>query len=265
MNNLKEAVRTHWEQETCGTRYGDAGEQRATFFADIAEARYKLEPYIEELADFPSARGKRVLEIGVGAGADFVRWCREASFVNGVDLTTAAIELTRERTRLAGLERYELQVADAENLPFADATFDIVYAYGVLHHSPDTAAAFREVARVLKPGGTFRGMVYQPHSWVGLMLAIRYRKTMRAAMYTHLESPGTKSYTPREASALLRASGLKPIWLSPRLSPADLLTSMPSAKYAAGPYQAIWRLYPRWLVRALGDRFGTHLLFRATR
>lgn len=72
---LKAEVKAHWEAETCGTRYAQAADRQA-YFDEISEARYRLEPYIAAFADFPSARGKTVLEIGVGAGADFANWCQ---------------------------------------------------------------------------------------------------------------------------------------------------------------------------------------------
>jgi hypothetical protein len=95
----KSKVKDHWEEETCGTRYG-SNRDRKSFFDEISEARYKLEPYIRPFADFQTAEGKAVLEIGVGAGADFQNWCQYASHATGVDLTDAAISLTSERLEL---------------------------------------------------------------------------------------------------------------------------------------------------------------------
>src|SRR5476651_247220 len=99
VSSLKEDVRAHWEEETCGTRYGEA-QDRLTWFREIANNRYELEPYIKPFARFPEASGKRVLEIGVGAGTDFREWCRHADHATGVDLTEGGISLTRERLLL---------------------------------------------------------------------------------------------------------------------------------------------------------------------
>src|SRR5688500_2387277 len=121
---LKSQVKEHWEAEPCGSRYAEAedgaGDRRA-YFRQIATARYALEPYIPVFANFPSAAGKNVLEIGVGAGSDFANWCKYAGHATGVDLTEAAIVLTRERLGLDGVspDRYSLRQSDAENLPFA--------------------------------------------------------------------------------------------------------------------------------------------------
>lgn len=268
---LKERVKEHWEREACGTRYGSETD-RKRFFDEISAARYRLEPYIPAFADFPSARGKAILEIGVGAGADFQNWCTHAFHATGVDLTEKAVALTRERLEVNSIpsERYALQNADAENLPFDDKSFDLVYSWGVLHHTPDTGRAFREVFRVLKPGGVVKAMIYHVPSWGGLMLYIRcglargkFSLTMKEAIFADLESPGTKAYTLEEARELLIQAGFEKISASSRLSPGDLLTVRPSKKYGSSIYKLIWRFYPRWLVRLIGDRYGLGLLLEA--
>jgi ubiquinone/menaquinone biosynthesis C-methylase UbiE len=265
---LKASVREHWEADTCGTRYG-SGADRLAWFREIARIRYELEPYIVTFARFPSAKGKTVLEIGVGAGSDFLEWCRHADHATGVDLTEAAIGLTRERLHLEGIPetRLSLRTADAETLPFADGSFDIIYSWGVLHHTPWTEQAYREVLRVLRPGGQMRTMVYHVPSWTALMLYLAHglakgvlRLGLREAIFQHLESPGTKAFSVQEARTLATAVGFEDIWVSTRLGPGDLLLIKPSERYQAWPYRLAWRLWPRPLIRLLGDRFGLYLL-----
>ncbi|HEX8185260.1 MAG TPA: class I SAM-dependent methyltransferase [Blastocatellia bacterium] len=270
---LKTKVKEHWEKETCGTRYANDAD-RKSFFDQISESRYRLEPYIPPFADFKSAKGKTVLEIGVGAGADFENWCKHASHATGVDLTESAISLTRERLELNSIppERYSLRTADAESLPFEDESFDLVYSWGVLHHTPDTARAFREVFRVLRPGGEVRAMIYHLPCWTGAMLYLKqgmargnFRMTMKEAIFSNLESPGTKAYTLEEARQLLAATGFSDIRVSAKLGIGDLLTLKPSKKYSSPLYKIIWQVYPRWLVRLMGDRYGLNLLINANK
>lgn len=268
---LKSEVKAHWERETCGMRYGEAVD-RKEYFRQISRARYELEPYIPPFANFESAAGKDVLEIGVGAGSDFENWCQHARHATGIDLTEAGIALTRERLELSGIptERYTLQTADAENLPFEDSSFDIVYTWGVLLCTPDTERAYREAFRVLRPGGTIKTMVYHLPSWVGLQLYLLYGlgrgkpfAKMKQVMFDHLESPGTKGYTVAEGEELLAGCGFKRIKASTKLAVGDFLDIKLSSKYHSPLFRVLQFLYPRWLVRLIGDRYGTNLMLTA--
>jgi SAM-dependent methyltransferase len=169
-------------------------------------------------------------------------------------------------------ETYDLHVADAEHLPFDDDRFDIAYSWGVLHHSPDTQRALAEAYRVLRPGGTLKAMLYHVPSWVGLQLYLLHglgrgnvSATMREVISDHLESPGTKAYTTEEVRWLLEEIGFSEIHLSTKLGPGDLLTIKPSKKYDSVIYKVMWRIYPRWLVRRIGDQWGLNLLIIATK
>ena len=268
--DLKQAVKSHWEEETCGTRYGAAA-SREQWLTEIEKTRYEIEPYVPEFADFKSGHGKKVLEIGVGAGSDFCNWLKHGAIATGIDLTEAAIKLTSERIKSCGFHQpHELRTADAENLPFQDNQFDIVYSWGVLHHTPDTPRAFAQAFRVLKPGGHLKAMVYHVNSWTGFMLWVRYCllkgkpwEGLKYAIFHHLESPGTKAYTTKEMHEMLAQIGFKNIHLLTKLCAGDLLNIKPSAKYKSSIYKIIWALYPRRLVKLLGGKFGLNLLIKA--
>ncbi|MDS4021036.1 MAG: class I SAM-dependent methyltransferase [Candidatus Competibacter sp.] len=151
MNETKQAVREFWNQAACGEDLYLADTEKASYAAQ-ARTRYALEPYIRDFARFEETRGLRVLEIGVGLGADHQQFAEAGADLWGIDLTGRAIEHTRRRLAAFGLTSH-LAVGDAEHLDFPDEFFDQVYAWGVLHHSPDTSRAFAEVWRVLKRGG----------------------------------------------------------------------------------------------------------------
>lgn len=139
----KRAVHDFWNAASCGEAQYLHGTERAAY-AEEARIRYELEPYIPSFARFGDARGKQVLEIGVGLGADHLGFAQAGAHLYGVDLTPRAIEHTRRRLEAFGLQS-TLETADAENLPFAKDRFDIVYSWGVLHHSPDTPRAIDEL------------------------------------------------------------------------------------------------------------------------
>ena len=231
-----------------------------------SRARYQLEPFIFDFADFPSANGVKVLEIGVGLGADYLQWLKSGAQARGVDLSTASIERARYRCHAAGFKP-DLRVADAEQLPFPENSFDLVYSYGVMHHSPNTQQCVREALRVLKPGGTAKIMIYHHPSITGVMLWLRYgisgRKSLRQCVFDHLESPGTKTYTRDEARQLM--DGFRDVKLRVEFSPGDLLLHEPSSRFQSPFYRLVWNFFPRFLVRRLGRRWGLFLLITATK
>jgi len=263
---LKTRVAEFWNAEPCGTRYLEDGRE----FAAHAESRYALEPHIPAFAKFAESAGLRVLEIGVGMGADYEQWLKAGAIATGVDLSAASLAQARRRCHLAGLES-DLHLADAESLPFADRTFDVVYSYGVLHHSPDTEKCLREAWRVLKPGGEARIMLYHHRSITGFLLWLRYgvwrAQSIRECVYDRLESPGTKTFTIAEVRSLFSNPFADPqpnhLRFEQVFSPGDLLLHKPSPRFQSPLYRLVWRLFPRNLVRRFGKHWGLFLLITA--
>ncbi len=161
---LKERVRAFWQEHPCGTKFADARPGTRRFYELVEEYRYQNEWHIPTAADFPGTKGLRVLEIGCGLGTDGARFAGAGADYTGIDLTEAAVELARQRFELFDLQG-TFRTADAENLDFADQSFDVVYSHGVLHHTPDTAKAIREIHRVLRPGGRAVVMLYHRDSY----------------------------------------------------------------------------------------------------
>jgi len=246
----KLSVRTFWERDPCGSEHTAAPEGTAEFYAEVERTRAELDPQIPRFADFDGARGEEVLEIGVGLGSDFLRFVRAGARATGVDLTQHAVELVRRRLDLEGLHADVLQ-ADAEQLPFADASFDRIYSWGVLHHSPDTVRAVREAIRVLRPGGRLCVMLYARHSWVTYGMWVRHAllagkpwRGLADVLSGHMESPGTTAYTARELRSMF--AGLD-----------DVRVDQVSTSYdtqMVGP-----------LARLTGDRLGWNLVVRGRR
>ena len=266
--NLKAEVRGFWDAASCGEVYaaGPSTEQR---FRSHGEARYRLEPYIRGFARFEEGSAQDVLEIGVGMGADHLEWARSGPRrLAGVDLTPRAVAWTAQRLATHGFVS-DLREADAENLPFSDDSFDIVYSWGVLHHSPDTTQAFREAHRVLRPGGTLRAMIYHRPSIVGLMLWARYGLatghpacSLTDIYARHLESPGTKGYTIAEGRRLAAPFGACEIRSA--VSFGDLLLGEVGQQHAGQGLTFAKLLWPRPLIRRL-PRLGLLLLIEASK
>jgi len=161
---LKERVRAFWQENPCGTKFADAPPGSRRFYELVEDHRYTKEWHIPIAAGFAEAKGLRVLEIGCGLGTDGAQFAKAGAIYTGVDLTEAAVELAQKRFELFDLPG-TFRTADAEQLDFPNESFDLVYSHGVLHHTPDTVGAIREVHRVLKPGGRAVVMLYHRDSY----------------------------------------------------------------------------------------------------
>ncbi|HTR81892.1 MAG TPA: class I SAM-dependent methyltransferase [Bacteroidota bacterium] len=169
---LKERVREYWNAHPCGTQFTHLEWGSKEFFDEVERFRYETQPFMNTIVGFDRFPGKKLLEIGCGLGTDLLQFAKGGAVVTGVDLTPQSIELVEKRFDLEGLP-VDARVSDAEHLPFNDGSFDVVYSFGVLHHTPNTQKAIDEVYRVLKPGGKIIIMLYHKnslHVWLGIPL-----------------------------------------------------------------------------------------------
>jgi len=205
----KRHVQEHWDGLPCDTHTGKPfSEGSFEFFEKIEQSRYAGQAFIHSFAQFTRWHGKKVLEVGCGCGTDLLQFARAGAEIYGIDLSQQSIELTKKRLSLYGVQAEATQ-ADGENLPFPSEQFDLVYSWGVLHHTPNPPKAVKEIYRVLKPGGFIKAMVYRRYSGMVLRLYLKYR-LLRGKPFTsltevtskHLESPGTKAYTLKEVRNL---------------------------------------------------------------
>jgi SAM-dependent methyltransferase len=202
------AVRDYWEGKACGSSRASSPEHSIDHFREADRFRYRAEP-VAGFAAFQDARGQRVLEIGTGMGGDLQRYLQSGANAVGIDLSGTAVRATHRRLRLWNLPDRAIQ-ADALALPFRSRVFDVVYSWGVLHHTPSVRDAIREAHRVLIPGGQLRIMLYHRPSWVALaawlrwgLLAGRPFQGLRQVVADHVESPGTFALTTEEIHAVL--------------------------------------------------------------
>ena len=265
-NKDKQQVHDFWNEAACGESLYLQATDRTGYVTQSAE-RYRLEPFIATFANFEAAKGKKVLEVGVGLGADHQRFAEAGAELYGIDLTERAVEHTNRRLALFGLSS-TLAVGDAESLDFPDQNFELVYSWGVLHHSPDTPKAIAEVYRVLEPGGQAKVMIYHTWSMIGLMLWLRYAlltgipwRSLRSIYAEHLESPGTKAYSYAEARKLFtRFTDVK---ITTPLTHGDLLESDVGQRHRGIALTLAKVLWPRWFIRHFMPGAGLFMLIEA--
>jgi ubiquinone/menaquinone biosynthesis C-methylase UbiE len=247
--NLKNDVKNYWNTAACGTEFINQQKYSLAYFQAIEQFRYTVEPEIFGFAQFTRFHGKKILEVGVGAGTDFLQWVRAGTQAHGIDLTEEAVAHVTNRLAMYGLEAAEIRVGDAEKLPYADNNFDLVYSWGVIHHSPDTLTCLKEIIRVTKPGGTVKVMIYNRHSLfalyryvLGALLKGKPFQSLKQVLYHQQESPGTKAYTFGEVKKMLAPLPVTCKQLKAPVTQHDLLY------YKAKPF--------RWMAYLLACIFG---------
>jgi ubiquinone/menaquinone biosynthesis C-methylase UbiE len=263
-------VKEFWNKASCGEIYSEGKIDLKQKYEVQSRLRYELEPYLKEFANFNFAQGKNVLEVGVGMGADhqqLAMGCPKSLY--GIDLTSRAIEHTSTRFQIFGLNS-NLKVGNAENLEFSDESFDFVYSWGVIHHSPNTQKACEEIYRVLKIGGLAKIMIYHKYSIVGFLLWFRYGLLKGTPfrgltdIYHHfLESPGTKAYTVAEAKQMF--SCYENVEIKAVLSFGDLLSGEVGQRHQSSLLNLMKIIWPRQLIKAISKpfNFGLCLLITA--
>ncbi len=256
-DKLKDQVRDFWNEQSCDTQVAKASKFSHDYFEEIERFRYFDQPFIHSFAQFSRYHGKRVVEVGFGAGTDFIGWLRAGARASGIDLTQEALDSLRQRIAVYRLPEPEtIQVGDAENLPFDSNQFDLGYSFGVLHHTPNTEKAVAELIRVVRPGGEIKMMLYNRHSIYAVNLWIKHAllrgqpwKSLRGVLWHNMESVGTKGYTRSELERLLSSLPLEQIQIHTEITAADYLSAS-----AFPPLN----LFFRTCLRLAGSRFGWH-------
>jgi SAM-dependent methyltransferase len=158
-----EAIAAGWEQHPVGDDFVRGIDWREHFLA-YDKFKYTHEPHIlEELAQL-DVKGKRVLEIGLGQGAESQKLIEAGAIYTGIDFTRESVDRVRRRCAIFGLPYEAIEQMNADSMTFSAGSFDLVFSHGVIHHSPRIQTIVKEIQRVLRPGGRVVVMVYHRNS-----------------------------------------------------------------------------------------------------
>src|SRR3954465_1348719 len=247
------AVRAYWNDHIHDLEISRHAPGSREFFADLDQYHFEKLHHLPRLIDFDGYRGRRVLDVGCGAGTDLVRFARGGAIVSGGDISASALTLARQNFAQQGLTA-DLREADGEALPFADDTFDFVFAHGVVQYTARDQTLVAECRRVLKPGGTAVFQVYNRISWLHAL-----SKGMKVPL-EHEDAPVLKRYSAREFRALL--SGFRDVRLVEERFPVkSRLHGGWKGRLFNTFFVGTFNALPRAWVR----RFGWHLLAFCTK
>ena len=241
-------VQTYWNERIHDLEMTQHEPGTCEFFADLDAYRFDKLRYLPRVVDFSSYRDKRLLEVGCGIGTDLVRFARGGAKAVGVDLSTTALVLARKNAECSHVS-LTLELANGEALPFADGSFDVVYAHGVLQYTADPQRMVSECRRVLAPGGEAIFMVYNRISWLNAL-----SKIMKVPL-EHEDAPVLRKFSIGELRALL--TDFRDVRIVPERFPVrSRLHGGWKGFVYNNLFVGLFDLVPRVLVR----RFGWHLM-----
>ena len=212
-------VRDYWNARPCNLRHSPAPVGTRQYFDEVEARKYFVEPHIPGFAQFQRWSGKRVLEVGCGLGTDTINFARAGAHVTAVELSARSLELARQRAGIFGLADHITFVeGNAERLSecVPAAAYDLVYSFGVIHHTPHPASVLQQIrAHYTGPQTTLKLMVYSRWSWKVLAIVLREAHGMFwkldevVARNSEAQTgcPVTYTYTRRSARQLVEENG----------------------------------------------------------
>ncbi len=266
-----EQVRSYWDQRPCNIRHSPKPVGTREYFDEVEARKYFVEPHIPRFAEFERWRDKRVLEIGCGIGTDTVNFARNGARVTAVDLSPQSLDLARKRVETYGLRgRVTFYSGSAEELSsFVPVEpYDLIYSFGVIHHTPHPERVVEQMRQYAKPGTTIKLMVYYRHSWKVFWILMGYGKgqfwRLNDLVAEHSEAqtgcPVTYTYTRGEGRKLIESSGFKSTDIF-----VDHIFPYSIPEYVKYQYVKSWpwSWTPDFAYRWMESHFGWHLCLTA--
>ncbi|MFM9881770.1 MAG: class I SAM-dependent methyltransferase [Burkholderiales bacterium] len=253
---LIETVAAYWNARPCNIRHSRKAIGTREFFDEVEQRKYFVEPHILQFAEFERWRGKRVLEVGCGIGTDTINFARSGAQVTAVDLSEESLSVARKRADTFGVAQHvTFFQADAERLNeiVAVEPYDLVYSFGVIHHTPHPRRVIENIVRYLTPGSEFRMMVYAKNSWKNIMIDGGFDQPEAQS-----GCPIAYTYTHDEVRILL--AGLEVTSIK-----QDHIFPFVVEKYVKHEYEIVpwFAAMPREMFRTLEETLGWHLLVKA--
>ncbi|MBX7136845.1 MAG: class I SAM-dependent methyltransferase [Oligoflexia bacterium] len=246
-----DAVKSFWDKRPCNIRHSQAQLGTREYFDQVEARKYFVEPHIPGFAQFERWRGKRVLEIGCGIGTDAVNFARAGADYTAVELSSESMKIAQQRFEVFGLNgRFINANAESVATQLPGEKFDLVYSFGVIHHTPQPAAVIDGVKQLLKPDSEFRLMLYSRYSWKSFMIALGFDQPEAQS-----GCPIAFTYSAAEIRHLL--SGFQILELRKDHIFPYLISEYRNYNYKVVPW---FRWMPRPLFRSLETSLGWHSL-----
>jgi SAM-dependent methyltransferase len=252
---LSDQVRAYWDRQPCNIRHSEQPVGSRAYFDEVEARKYFVEAHIPAFAEFERWRGRQVLDVGCGIGTDTIRFARAGAQVTALEMSHRAATITQQRAAVYGLDQRITVLGGDIERDSLRTTYDLVYAFGVLHHLSDPARALRNMETVLAPTGTLKIMVYHRWSWKNLLIHLRLAQPEAQA-----QCPVFRTFSRRDARALVERAGFEVERMT-----VEHIFPWKVSEYVRYRYVKAWpwRIVPARLFRWLEHRIGWHICITA--
>ena len=263
-----EQVREYWNSRPCNIRHSLKEIGTKEYFDQVEARKYFVEPHIPGFAEFSRWKGKKVLEIGCGIGTDTMNFARAGAEVTAVDLSGDSLEIARKRAEVFGLDNIRFYQSNAEELSSVVPIerYDLVYSFGVIHHTPHPHNVIEQIRRFMDADSIFKIMVYHRNSWKVFWTLMSYGKgafwKLDELVARHSEAqtgcPVTYAYTRKSIQDLLK--GFEIINMK-----VDHIFPYKISEYVQYRYKKVWyfRWIPAQVYHWIEQNWGWHLCVTA--
>ncbi len=244
-------VKDFWDNRPCNIRHSNKPIGTREYFDEVEQRKYFVEPHIPGFADFANWNGKKVLGIGCGIGTDAVNFARAGADYTGLELSNESLEFVKNRFKVYSLQGnfYLGSAEDLDNI-IPEQKFDLVYSFGVIHHTPNPAAIVEKVKKYMNSNSEFRLMLYAKNSWKNIMIEAGYDQPE-----AQFGCPIANTYTHQEINELLQ--GYKIINITQDHIFPYIIEDYKQYKYNRQPW---FNAMPEDMFTVLEKKLGWHTL-----
>lgn len=263
-----ESVKTFWNKRPCNIRHSTKEIGTKEYFDEVERRKYFVEPHIIDFAEFEKWKGKKVLEIGCGIGTDTINFARAGAILTSVDISEESLKIAKQRASLFGLENIKFYQANAEELSkyVPIETYDLVYSFGVIHHTPNPENVMDEIKKYIGKDSELRIMMYHKYSYKVFWILLKYgyqtfwniEKIVAKYAEAQIGCPVAYIYSRKTIAELLKDYKITDINI-------DHIFPYKIKDYVKYTYNKAWyfKWIPQRIFRNLEKKFGWHMLIYA--
>jgi len=249
-----EEVKKFWNDRPCNIRHSSKEIGTLDYFNEVTKKKFFVENHILHFTKFPQWEDKKVLEIGCGLGTVGINFPFNGADYTGVELSEESLEIAKQRFSLYN-QRGQFYLGNAEELSsFVPVeTYDLIYSFGVIHHSPHPEKIVSEIKKYMNENSVLKIMLYAKNSWKNYMIEAGLDQP--EAQYG---CPIANTYTKEDVVELL--DGYEVLSIE-----QDHIFPYQIEPYKRGEYvkQPWFDVMPPEMFRSLEKNLGWHLLITA--